>query len=123
MTAPPARERHSGHVSEANAPAFHDRVIKVVIEHDGGADTVNRGSETAVTCFQRTLHACRPGVTIDGLPGTESSGAAGQADQPVLMAGLRSEATGEYRLLIACSAVQDVSQGGRSNRAYAKKRS
>jgi hypothetical protein len=56
---------------------------------------------------------------IDGQLGTETCGAAEQADQKALMAALRSEAAGEYRLRVARSADQIVFQGGWLNRAYA----
>lgn len=79
---------------------------------------VNLGHKTAVTCLQRALHACGLRVTIDGAPGTETCGAAQQADQTALMAALRSEAAGEYRLRVARSADQVVFQGGWLNRAY-----
>ena len=80
---------------------------------------VNLGNQTAVTCLQRALHACGLQVAIDGRLGTESCGAAEQANQAALMAALRSEAAGEYRLRVARSADQVVFQGGWLNRAYA----
>ena len=79
---------------------------------------VNLGHKTAVTCLQRALHACGRRVAIDGVPGTETCGAAEQADRAALMAALRSEAAGEYRLRVAHSADQVVFQGGWLNRAY-----
>jgi lysozyme family protein len=80
---------------------------------------VNLGNKTAVTCLQRALQACGLRVVIDGLLGTETCGAAKDADQKALMAALRSEAAGEYRLRVARSADQIVFQGGWLNRAYA----
>jgi len=80
---------------------------------------VNLGNKTAVTCLQRALQACGLRVVIDGILGTETCGAAEQADQKALMAALRSEAAGEYRLRVARSADQIVFQGGWLNRAYA----
>ncbi len=80
---------------------------------------VNLGHKTAVMCLQRALHACGLRVAIDGRLGMETCGAAGQADQGALMAALRSEAAGEYRLRVARSADQVVFQGGWLNRAYA----
>jgi len=80
---------------------------------------VNLGNKTAVTCLQRALQASGLRVVIDGILGTETCGAAEQADQKALMAALRSEAAGEYRLRVARSADQIVFQGGWLNRAYA----
>lgn len=80
---------------------------------------VNLGNRTAVKCLQRALHACGLRVVIDGLMGTETCGAARQADQKALMAALRSEAAGEYRLLVARNSDQIEFQGGWLNRAYA----
>ncbi len=80
---------------------------------------VNLGNKTAVTCLQRALQACGLRVVIDGILGTETCGAAERADQKALMAALRSEAAGEYRLRVARSADQVVFQGGWLNRAYA----
>lgn len=80
---------------------------------------VNLGHQPAVTCLQRALHACGLRVAIDGRLGSETCGAARQADQAALMAALRSEAAGEYRLRVARSADQVVFQGGWLNRAYA----
>lgn len=80
---------------------------------------VNLGHKTAVRCLQRALQACGLRVVIDGVLGTETCGAAQQSDQKALMASLRSEAAGEYRLRVARSADQIVFQGGWLNRAYA----
>lgn len=79
---------------------------------------VNLGHKTVVTCLQRALHACGLHVTIDGFLGTETCGAATQVDQTALIAALRSEAAGEYRLRVARSKDQVVFQNGWLNRAY-----
>ncbi len=79
---------------------------------------VNLGTKTAVTCLQRALHACSLKVVIDGSLGPETCGAARKADQVALMAALRSEAAGEYRLRVARGADQVVFEGGWLNRAY-----
>lgn len=79
---------------------------------------VNLGHKVAVSCLQRALHSCGLRVVIDGDPGPETCGAAEQADQGALMAALRSEAAGEYRLRVARSSDQVVFQGGWLNRAY-----
>lgn len=80
---------------------------------------VNLGHKTVVTCLQRALHACGLHVEIDGLLGPETCGAATQVDPTALMAALRSEAAGEYRLRVARSADQVVFQSGWLKRAYA----
>ena len=80
---------------------------------------VNLGHKTAMRCLQRALQACGLPVAIDGILGNQTCGAAGRANQAALLAALRSEAAGEYRLLVARSADQAVFQGGWLNRAYA----
>ncbi len=80
---------------------------------------VNLGEQTAVTCVQRALRACGIRVKIDGLLGPETCGAAGQANEVVLLAALRSEAAGEYRLRLERDESQAAFAGGWMNRAYA----
>lgn len=80
---------------------------------------VNIGDQTAVLCLQRALRACGIRVKADGLPGPETCGAAGRADAAALMAALRSEAAGEYRLRVARDAGQAAFRDGWLNRAYA----
>lgn len=79
---------------------------------------VNLGDKTAVTCLQRALRACGRRVNTDGLLGPETYGAADRADQAALLAALRSEAAGEYRLRVARIAGQAVFRNGWLNRAY-----
>lgn len=80
---------------------------------------VNLGHKTVVTCLQRALRACGLNVTIDGFLGTETCGAATQVDQTALMAALRSEAAGEYRVRVARDGSQAAFRDGWLNRAYA----
>ena len=80
---------------------------------------VNLGNRTAVKCLQRALQACGLPVAIDGILGNQTCGAAEKTNPDALLAALRSEAAGEYRLLVARSADQAVFQGGWLNRAYA----
>lgn len=80
---------------------------------------VNLGSRTAVKCLQRATHACGARVVVDGILGVETCGAARQADPKALLAALRSEAAGEYRLIVARHSDQKEFQGGWLNRAYA----
>lgn len=79
---------------------------------------VNLGDQTAVICLQRALRACGLRVKVDGLLGPETCGAAGRADAVALMAALRSEAAGEYRLRVARDAGQTAFRDGWLNRAY-----
>ncbi len=80
---------------------------------------VNLGHQTAVTCLQRALQASGLHVAIDGVLGNETCGAAGKANQDALLAALRSEAAGEYRLRVARRSDQVVFRDGWLNRAYA----
>jgi len=79
---------------------------------------VNLGEQTAIRCLQRALRACGLRVKIDGRLGPETCGAAGRAEVAALMAALRSEAAGEYRLRVARDAGQGVFRDGWINRAY-----
>ncbi len=80
---------------------------------------VNLGERTAVTCLQRALWAIGARVRIDGRLGPETWGAAQAADEGALLAALRSEAAGEYRIRIARDPGQAVFERGWLNRAYA----
>ena len=80
---------------------------------------VNLGERTVISCLQRALRACGITVKIDGRLGPETWGAAGRADEAVLLAALRSEAAGEYRLRVARDADQATFRNGWLNRAYA----
>ena len=79
---------------------------------------VNLGDRTAVTCLQRALRACGTPVKVDGLLGPETCGAVRWTDEAVLMAALRSEAAGEYRLRVARDTDQAAFERGWLNRAY-----
>jgi len=79
---------------------------------------VNLGEKTAITCLQRALRACGTWVKVDGLLGPETCGAAGRADGAALMAALRSEVAGEYRLRVARDCDQAAFRDGWLNRAY-----
>ncbi|MBU1701436.1 MAG: peptidoglycan-binding protein [Candidatus Eisenbacteria bacterium] len=79
---------------------------------------VNLGDQTAVICLQRALRACGLRVKVDGLLGLKTCGASRRADAAALMAALRSEAAGEYRLRVARDADQAAFRDGWLNRAY-----
>ena len=80
---------------------------------------VNLGERTVISCLQRALRACGIRVKIDGRLGPETWGAARRADEAVLLAALRSEAAGEYRIRVARDADQATFRDGWLNRAYA----
>ncbi|MGH8014318.1 MAG: glycoside hydrolase family 108 protein [Candidatus Binataceae bacterium] len=62
---------------------------------------VNMGPEHAAQCLQRALRACGRRVADDGVLGIKTYGAAGAVNQLALMAAIRSEAAGYYRMLAA----------------------
>ena len=62
---------------------------------------VNVGARHAIQCLQRALRACGSPVTEDGLLGPATALAARRADAASLIAALRSEAAGYYRLTSA----------------------
>jgi lysozyme family protein len=80
---------------------------------------VNLGERTAIRCLQRGLRACGIRVKIDGLLGPQTCGAALGAEVATIVAALRSEAAGEYRLRVARDEGQSVFRDGWLNRAYA----
>ncbi len=80
---------------------------------------VNLGEQTVARCLQRALWACGVQVKIDGHLGPKTIEAARQAEAAALMAALRSEAAGEYRLRVAREADQEAFHGGWLKRAYA----
>lgn len=79
---------------------------------------VNLGDAIAVACLQRALRACHITVTIDGIIGPQTAGAARSAFEDSLLAAIRSEAAGEYRLRIAWHSDQAVFEIGWLARAY-----
>ncbi|MGH7917268.1 MAG: putative peptidoglycan-binding domain-containing protein, partial [Candidatus Binataceae bacterium] len=62
---------------------------------------INIGPEHAVRCLQRALRACGRRVADDGVLGIQTYGAAGAVNQLALIAAMRSEAAGYYRVLAA----------------------
>jgi len=81
---------------------------------------VNMGPEHAARCLQRALRACGSPVDEDALVGAGTRAAAAAANQLALMAALRSEAAGYYRLLSANDHEKRGSEflNGWLNRAY-----
>lgn len=62
---------------------------------------VNIGPEHAARCLQRALRACGRTLTEDGMLGPQTRKSAATANQLALIAALRSEAAGYYRMLAA----------------------
>lgn len=79
---------------------------------------VNLGEQTAVLCLQRALLACGVRVKVDGLLGPATCGAAATVPDPALLAALRSEAAGEYRVRMERDGSQAAFGTGWLNRAY-----
>ncbi|MGH7935217.1 MAG: glycoside hydrolase family 108 protein [Candidatus Binataceae bacterium] len=62
---------------------------------------VNIGPVHAAKCLQRALRACGKPLLEDGVLGKQTCAAAAAANQLALIAALRSEAAGYYRILAA----------------------
>lgn len=126
-----------GHVSELDIQAlnpsdvarlyrkyFWDHYRLDEIRHDRIAIKafdllVNMRSKPAVKIFQRALRACNNSVHEDGLLGSETFLAINSIhDQRNMLAAMRSEAYGHYRLIIAADPTQAVHHNGWKNRAY-----
>lgn len=80
---------------------------------------VNLGDRAAMTCLQRALRACHCPVTIDGVLGPITAGAAHQSNEDALLAAIRSEAANEYRLRVVRNPSQVAFIDGWLDRAYA----
>ena len=80
---------------------------------------VNLGAGHAIKCLQRALRACDSPVTEDGLIGVATAVACGRADPGALMAAMRSEAAGHYRLIASKHKSGPEFIKGWLNRAYA----
>jgi lysozyme family protein len=59
---------------------------------------VNIGAAHAIQCLQRALRACGIAIADDGVLGPATERAAARADAAALLAALRSEAAGYYRV-------------------------
>ena len=80
---------------------------------------VNMRSKPAVKILQRALRACNSPVLEDGILGSKTLAAVNNIrDQLNLLAAMRSEAYGHYRLIIAADPTQAVFHDGWKNRAY-----
>ena len=79
---------------------------------------VNMGRRTAGAILQRALRAVGTRVSIDGIIGRETSGAASRACEIAVLAAVRSEAAGEYRIRLVRDESQEVFAEGWIARAY-----
>jgi lysozyme family protein len=79
---------------------------------------VNLGEKTAVTILQRALRSVRFRVAIDGILGPETAGAVSRVCELALLAAIRSEAAGEYRIRLVRDDSQAVFAEGWMERAY-----
>jgi lysozyme family protein len=82
---------------------------------------VNMGPREAVLCIQRALRACRHAVSNDGALGAQTRAAIARADGAALIAALRSEAAGYYRLMVAVSAARGDHQPERFLEGWLKR--
>ena len=80
---------------------------------------VNFGASNAIECLRRALRACGSPVTEAGTLGPVTIVASRCADPHALMAALRSEAAGHYRLVAANQKRGGDFLKGWLNRAYA----
>ena len=81
---------------------------------------VNVGASHAIQCLQRAIRACDPLsiVTEDGVLGVATILAARRIDPSALIAALRSEAAGHYRLVASNQKSSAEFLKGWLNRAY-----
>lgn len=79
---------------------------------------VNMGRHQAVCCLQRALRSCGSSVTVDGLIGPETAGVCNWTCHFTVLAALRSEAAGQYRVILARDPAQLPFTVGWLNRAY-----
>ena len=80
---------------------------------------VNMGPKRAHMLLQQALRAVGNKVEIDGVLGTQSIRAANNANRDALLAAIRSEAAGYYRMIAALHPGQTSFLNGWLNRAYA----
>jgi lysozyme family protein len=79
---------------------------------------VNMGKSAAVCCLQRALRAAETPVAVDGSIGPETAGAAGLLCELAIVAALRSEAAGEYRVILLRNPSQATFASNWMARAY-----
>lgn len=79
---------------------------------------VNMGRARAVTCLQQALRACGTIVDVDGVLGPQTAAATLGVCELAVMAALRSEAAGQYRLILLRDPSQMSFTVGWMKRAY-----
>ena len=79
---------------------------------------VNMGRHRAVSCLQRALRSCGTVVTVDGIIGPETAGVCNWTCHESVLSALRSEAAGQYRVILARDPSQVPFTTGWLNRAY-----
>ena len=79
---------------------------------------VHMGRHGAVSCLQRALRSCGTVVAVDGLIGPETAGVCNSTSHQSILAALRSEAAGQYRVILAKDPSQRAFTTGWLNRAY-----
>jgi lysozyme family protein len=77
---------------------------------------VNMGATHAIVCLQRALRACGKRILQDGNLGEQTVAASSAIESTALLAALRSEAAGYYRMLAQTQGRQFLD--GWLNRAY-----
>jgi lysozyme family protein len=96
-------------------PHRYERIINQLIANKIFSFTVNAGHHASHTVLQWALHAAgNPAVVVDGRLGEHTIQAVNTVDYVVLLAALRSEMAGHYRLL-----KQPHFEAGWLKRAYA----
>lgn len=79
---------------------------------------INMGAKPAHRLLQQALRACELPTAPDGIIGQATLAAVGLADPFALLAALRSEAAGHYRVIIARDPSQKRFSAGWETRAY-----
>ena len=82
--------------------------------------TVNLGIRTATIILQRALRSASIYVSEDGLMGSVTISAVSNSEPNILLAAMKSEAAGYYRLIAAQNPSQQKFLKGWINRAYRK---
>jgi lysozyme family protein len=80
--------------------------------------SVNMGIRSAVIVLQRALRSVGIRVQEDGLIGSETLSAVKKSEPRCLLAAIKSEAAGYYRMLAQCKTGQEKFLKGWLNRAY-----
>ena len=80
--------------------------------------SVNLGIRVAVSVLQRALRSCDKSVTEDGLMGSQTLSAVSNSDPRCLLAAIKSEAAGYYRMIVCSKPGMAKFLNGWLNRAY-----